>query len=153
MIQRIQSVYLLLAGIAMAVMFFLPLGSFFGDDCYFVFGLRGLSELVCLKEVNVNTIPLFITAAAAGLLSIVSIFLFHDRLLQVKLIRFNILINLAVVIFMYFGYIDPIVKKTATTVEYGSGVYFPLISLVLLFLAMRAVLNDEKKVRAADRLR
>ncbi|MGB4204599.1 MAG: DUF4293 domain-containing protein [Bacteroidales bacterium] len=148
MIQRIQSVYLFLAAIAIAVMFFFPIA--YSDTLDFYFGLRGISDDTFL---NVNTKPLIIIAVVLILLAVFSIFMYKNRLLQMRVIRFGVLLDLAFIIVIYFGYIDSISQKANVEVQYKTGIYFPLIMLVFLILAIRAIMADEKKVRAADRLR
>jgi hypothetical protein len=150
MIQRIQTVYLFVAAAAIVAMFFFPVASFFGDTYYFNLKLSSISDDT---YVAINTIPLIVMAAILIVMIFSCIFAFRNRLLQIKLIRFTVLLNLAFIIIIYFGYIDNIVKKANVEVQYQTGVYFPLIALIFLILAMRGVMNDEKKVRAADRLR
>ena len=155
MIQRIQSVYLFLAATAVAVMFFFPIANFYSDLYYFYLKLGGISDETFL---SINTIPLIAMAVIIIVLIVFSIFIYKNRLLQARMIRFGILIDISFIIVLYFGYIDNIIKSfknegTMIDVEYKAGIYFPLIVLILLVLAMRGVLNDEKKVRAADRLR
>lgn len=150
MIQRIQSVYLFLAAITIATMFFFPVASFYGDAIYFNLKLVGISDDT---YVSINTIPLIAIALVLITLLLVSIFLFKNRLLQIRMIRFGLLLDLAFIIVIYFGYIDTVVKKADVKEEYDAGVYFPLIALVLLILSIRGVMADEKKIRAADRLR
>jgi hypothetical protein len=155
MIQRIQSVYLFLAAIAVVMMFFFPIANFYSDLYYFYLNLVGISDETFL---SINTIPLIAIAVILLALITLSIFIYKNRLLQVRIIRFAVLIDISLIIVLYFGYIDNIIKSfktegTTFEVEYKAGIYFPLIVLILLVLAMRGVLSDEKKVRAADRLR
>ncbi|MDP2423470.1 MAG: DUF4293 domain-containing protein [Bacteroidales bacterium] len=150
MIQRIQSVYLAVAVIAITVMFFFPVSSFYGNEFFFSFGLMGVSDQTL---VEIKVWPLQIMAGMLIGLTLVSIFLFKNRLLQTRIIRIALLLDLAFIIMIYFGYVDVIVKKAKMSAQYEAGSYFPLIAIVFLLLAMRAVLSDEKKVRSADRLR
>ncbi len=150
MIQRIQSVYLFLAAIAVAVMFFFPIANFYSDTFYFYLSLGGISDDTF---VTINTIPLIIIAVVLILLAVFSIFMYKNRLLQMRVLRFGVLFDLAFIIVIYFGYIDSISQKANVEVQYKTGIYFPLIMLVFLILAIRSIMADEKKVRAADRLR
>jgi hypothetical protein len=155
MIQRIQSVYLFLAVIALVAMFFFPLANFYGDMYYFFLSLDGVSDETIGR---INTIPLIVMAGVLIALIFSGIFSYKNRMFQVRLVRFAVLLNIAFIIIIYFGYIDNIVKDSAKQnaileVQYKAGIYFPLIVLVFLILAIRGVMQDEKKVRAADRLR
>ncbi len=150
MIQRIQSILLLLAGVAVALMFFFPVASFYGNESYFSFGITGVSDAAL---VAITTWPLQATAILLTVLSLLSIFLFKNRMAQYRVVRFALLVDLGFIIMMYFGYIDVIVKKANVSAQFEAGTYFPLVAIVLLLLAARAILSDEKKVKAADRLR
>lgn len=150
MLQRIQSVFLFLAAIAIAMMYFFPVANFYGDKHYFYLNLSGISDNTF---VTINTIPLLVVSLLIIVFILATIFLYKNRLLQTKIIRFSILLTIGFIIILYFGYIDTIRKAAEVDVQYKIGIYFPLIALVWLILAMRAVMNDEKKVRAADRLR
>lgn len=156
MIQRIQSVYLFIAAIATAAMFYFPVTSFYLNKySYFNLSLNGISDE---KFGVVNTIPLIVTTVLLIVLIFSGIFLYKNRLLQIKIIRFGVLLNIGFIIILYFGYIDKIVsdfinKGEIIEVEYRFGSYIPLVTIVLLILAISGVMKDEKKVRAADRLR
>jgi hypothetical protein len=89
---------------------------------------------------------------ASAVLAFITIFLFKNRKLQFVLNRLNILFHLILLgIFVYrmlnlSGGIEKISEK-------GIGVVFPLISIVLLVLANRAIKKDEDLVKSVDRLR
>ncbi len=150
MIQRIQSAYLALAAIAIGAMFFFPVCNFYSDQFFFEFGLTGVSDQTL---VEIKVWPLQVMAAGLMIISLFSIFLYKKRTFQMRIIRIAVLLDLAFIIMTYFGYVDVIVKKVAVSSQYEFGSYLPLITLVFLILALRAVMGDEKKIRAADRLR
>jgi hypothetical protein len=156
MIQRIQSVYLFLAALAMGAMFLFPLASFFLNKySHFYLSLTGISDE---NFGSVNTIPLIITAIILIVLILSGIFAYKNRLLQIKIIRFGVLLNIGLIIILYFAYIDKIAtdfinKGDLLEVQYKIGSYIPLISIIFLILAIRGVMKDEKKILAADRLR
>lgn len=150
MIQRIQTVFLLIASALIGVMFFFPIADFFADDFYFRLFIHRISDETF---VDVNTTPLIIMSAVLILLPLVTVFIYHKRWLQIRFVRFSILLNLAMIIMLYFGYTDVIATRADVTVTYRAGAYFPLASLALLVLAMRFIMNDEKKIRSSGRLR
>jgi hypothetical protein len=116
----------------------------------FVFDLYTLENggVVFAKD-NMTYLGLFMASAA---LAFITIFLFKNRKLQFVLNRFNILLNLILLgIFVYriltlSGGIDKVSEK-------GIGVILPIISIVLLVLANRAIKKDEDLVKSVDRLR
>lgn len=72
---------------------------------------------------------------------------FKDRKKQFVINRLNMLINLALVVFLVIRVFntEAIVTETAAV--------FPLLSIILLSLANRLIMKDERLVRAADRIR
>ena len=137
MIQRIQSLYMLLvAAIA--------------GGLTFVFSLYTLENgaEVFAKDDLVH-LGLFMASAA---LALITIFLFKNRKLQFVLNRFNILFHL--ILLGLFVYRILIISGEVNEIsEKGIGVVLPLISIVLLVLANRAIKKDEDLVKSVDRLR
>lgn len=146
MIQRIQSIFLLLAGGGALGVFGLPFAStpqavssssIFADARYNVFDNPALLALFGL----------------GGALALISILVFKNRKLQMRLTIFSfiaILIGsiLGVVFFMTnsSGMGDIVVNDEA-------GVYLPVAALVCALLAYRFISKDDKLVRSMDRLR
>ncbi len=143
MIQRVQSIYLLLAGIFSG-----------GVMTFFTLWQRGGSGQNILDLFNEQTIieksvpVLFFTSA---LLSIITIFLFKNRKMQFVLGRINILIN-----FLLLGlliYLSQTLSGETTVSEKGIGMFIPVIVVVLLVLANKAIRKDENLVKSVNRLR
>ena len=143
MIQRIQSIYLLLAGvISGGLIFFVNLwstlkGNVSGIDLLF-------SNSFIEKAVSVN---FFLSA----LLSIVAIFLFKNRKLQFVLGRLNILINL--ILLGLLIYLMLTLSGEAMVSEKGIGMFLPIVVVLLLVIANKAIKKDEDLVKSVDRLR
>ncbi len=162
MIQRIQTVYLIAAAL------FVMLGLVFN---YFQAGSNTQAEM--FEEVTISAIsidyhqdaevvhsenPAFLTALTLlGFLLIGSIvFLFRNRLLQVKLIRLSILLIAANLLLIFFYYADEakaMLQAEPEFIHYSWGVYLSIAAMLLLFLAQKAIIRDEQLVRSADRLR
>lgn len=158
MIQRIQSIYLFLAAICLAVMFFVPLS---------VHSFRGLSvpfELLSKSGGEEITASMMITIwpLVAAVLLLVGmilavIFMYARRQRQMRWVMAAVLLNMVVIIAVFWmarllaAALDP--ESVDQVVEYQLGAYLPVGSLLLLILAHRGIRRDEHKVRAADRLR
>ena len=84
-----------------------------------------------------------------------SIFLYKDRITQMKIVRIAILLQIILIALIFFVYAKIIETNLAASPDYldETGIYFTLISLVFLILANRSIMKDEKLVRSADRLR
>jgi len=154
MIQRIQSIFLFLASIAIALVFFFPLANFFSENYSVQFWVTGIIKHTEFSDnVNISSLPLLIIVPFIALLSFITIFLYKNRKIQLKLIKFNILLNIILIALYFFYFINNIEEITFANADYLEGSFFPLISLVFFILAFRAIRKDEKLVRSADRLR
>ena len=138
-IQRIQSVYLFFAAILAVAFFMFPFASaeiqstgFFDDGIF-----NYLDHLV-----------LTILSIAVLLLCVLPIFLYNNRNLQMSLIKINLLSLLLLLILLIYFFL-------AISHKYYFGVSFfvPMVVIIFLFLAYRAIGQDEKLVRDSDRLR
>lgn len=146
MIQRIQSIFLLLASLATFGLFGLPFAStpnavgqssLFGDTIY-----------------NLNdSIPLMIIFGVGGLLAFGAIFLFKNRKLQSNLGRFALIANIIGLVLAIILFYQDMNTLGATEPSDEAGVYMPFIAVVFLGLALRFIGKDEKLVKSMDRLR
>lgn len=158
MIQRIQTLYLALAFIALALLFAFPLAQFFAENGAFVFSVKGLKNMVPGEPNAFNPLvflPLILTAIGIGLLAVFTIFQFKNRSFQVKLTNIGVLASIALIMGIFFLYIPMIEKKIGIVPDYSKafGIYLPLVALVFMVMANRAIKRDDKLVRSADRLR
>jgi hypothetical protein len=158
MIQRIQTLYLSLAFIAMALLFAFPLAQFFSEHGAFIFTVKGLKNMVPGDPNAFNPmifLPLITVVIGIGLLVLYTIFQFKNRSFQIKLTNIGVLSSVALIIGIFFLYIPMIEKKINIVPDYSKafGIYLPLVALVFLVLANRAIKRDDKLVRSADRLR
>ncbi len=136
MIQRIQTIYLLLATL---VSIGLP----------FVFSLYADAEgqAVWAKD-DILWMSFF---GGSALLSFIIIFLYKKRQNQFVLGRLTIIVNF--VLLGVLVYRSQILSGGTAVLEKGIGMIIPLISIVLLALANKAIKRDEDLVKSVDRLR
>ena len=85
------------------------------------------------------------------LLAIFSILKYKNRKLQFVLNRLNIISNF--VLLGVFVYRTLTLSGETLVSEKGIGVLFPIISIVFLVLANKAIKRDEDLVKSVDRLR
>lgn len=136
MIQRIQSIYLLLVALISSVVSTLVP---YGFD-------QNNNEL--LVQDNLLVLGMF---AGSAVLAVVSIFLFKNRQLQFVLGRINILLNF--ILLGVFVYWSLTLSGETLVSEKGIGMLLPIISIVLLVVANKAIKKDENLVKSVDRLR
>lgn len=135
MIQRIQSIYLSLAFIVMAVLpFVFPLWNENNKEIYF------MTNILYTVFFGLST-----TLAITSLLS------FKKRQHQFVLNRLNIILNL--ILLGLFVYRTLNLSGGATAPEKGIGMFLPIATILLLVLANRAIKKDEDLVKSVDRLR
>lgn len=158
MIQRIQTVFLLLAIAATVCQFFFPLASFFSEYAYYklyIHELKGMTPDVESPFSAFFTFPLLITNVAAGLIMLLTIFLYKKRRLQMRMLRIAFLMLLVFIALLFFYFVPAVEDEIGAIPDYQSdyGIYFPFIALIFMILADRYIKKDEKLVRASDRLR
>lgn len=141
MIQRIQSVWLLLAAIVMATIFYFP--------------IYHTSATSALPPTIGNNPVAIVLAAISIILSLVAIFRFKNRKSQTTLTWLNILVCAGLQAWLFFSIsrFRGLPENAATPGYYWIGTFVPLVVLVLLFLAKAGIRKDEKLVKSLDRLR
>lgn len=137
MIQRIQTVWLFLAAVVVAITLYFP-----------IFKLADGSPLG-LQDKYLG----ILLVAASSILSLFTLFNFKKRNTQLKMIWVNVLLVLALLVYMFLT-IDN--ARTALPMEGGSyqlGAFIPVVALIFLFLARAGIRKDVKLLKAYDRLR
>lgn len=154
MIQRVQTLYLLVGFLLISAMINMPLLQLMADNGdLFYFKSYGV---VSAGEDSVNiymTWPLVIMFVVIALISLVSIFLYKNRVLQIRLIIYNMILLVGLIGMIFFFYTTftnefGVVKKTLEI-----AVTFPLVALIVNYLALRNIRKDEAIIRSMDRLR
>ena len=160
MIQRIQTLYLLLVVALGITLCFVPVVQFVTpEDAEVVraWELRALG----MTETTVTELPaielnglwgLLLASVLIPVLALVDIFLYNKRLLQARLNIFTIMLCLG-----YYGVLAIYIYLAKMVIDVDVYVMgwacLPLVCLVLTSMATRRILKDEAMVRAADRLR
>lgn len=150
MIQRKQSVFLLIAFIASVVCLCLPIGSFEPQAMGVSFKMYNLMVMLGTGA-DYSVCGLFGLLLISSALSLSTIFLFKNRMLQSRMCLCNLF--LLVAWYIVFGVMTRNVISVDTDFHVAFAVCLPAISIVLIFMARIAILKDEKLVRAADRIR
>jgi hypothetical protein len=88
---------------------------------------------------------------ASAILSILTVFLFKDRKLQFVIGRVIVLINLFLLVLLI--YLSLTLSGETSVSEKGIGMFLPILVILLIVLANKAIKKDEDLVKSADRLR
>ena len=136
MLQRIQTVYLILALLVSGVLpFVFPLWKAMDGKDYFFMA-------------DMTYVTLFGLSISVSLLGILS---YKKRQNQFVLGRLNMIFNL--ILLGLFVYRTLNLSGEASVSEKGIGMFLPIVSIVLLVLANKAIKKDEDLVKSVDRLR
>lgn len=144
MIQRIQSIYLLVVFLLLGVVSNLV-------SLWTVNNNVSQTLLDLLKEEEILLKTVTISYYIGSLLALLAIFLFKNRQLQFVLGRVNILINLFLVGALI--YLSLNLPGETVVSEKGIGMFLPVVAILFLVLANKAIKKDEDLVKSVDRLR
>ena len=144
MIQRIQSLYLLIgAVISLGLTFVFSVWTTVANSVYYIM------DLLTQDATTIKMIPILFIIS--GVMSLISIFLFKNRKNQFIVNRLNILINLILLGILIYHLLT--LSGEMQVSEKGIGAVLPIVVIVLLVLANKAIKKDEDLVKSVDRLR
>lgn len=155
MIQRIQTVYLLITAILVGTLCIVPLAHGIASDAIsYPVSIWGFVNRTPSPDSYsgswLNLAAGFVSIITA-ILAIVTIFLYKKRILQKKLchILLVLLILLCVTLVVY------LVQTSALFEGFKLSVIcaFPIIAFIMIILARKGIIHDEKLVRSLDRIR
>jgi hypothetical protein len=137
MVQRIQTLYLIIALVINgALPFYFPLWTLSNNTEYYFM----TNELYTILFGLCTT------------LSLISILFYKKRQHQFVLNRLTIILNLILLgLFVYRSL--SLSGETPAVSEKGIGMFLPIVAIVLLVLANKAIKKDEDLVKSVDRLR
>lgn len=146
MIQRKQTIWLLLAALISACVFFF--------DLYFIKTVTDGVETITHLRVN-DHFPTLLIALIMIILPVVTIFMFKNRKRQRNMAMVSLLATISFIAMVLMR--ANTMNETATgtgEASYWIGSVLPVISIIFLILAIIGINKDEKMVRASyDRLR
>ena len=156
MIQRIQTLYLLLSGLLMLVPLFLPVVAFVVPDAGAVYemGAAGVEAPNGEGELIYPAWALFALNILIVLLSYIAIFLYKKRSLQMRMTMFNLILKIGfygLLVFYVQGFKGDLGMVSEVSARVWTAV--PLVAMILDYLAHRGIAIDDRTIRYMDRLR
>ncbi|MBK5722154.1 DUF4293 domain-containing protein [Dysgonomonas sp. Marseille-P4677] len=149
MIQRIQSIFLLLTALLMAATIFCPLVEIVNEGAALLATFHSFGIGADFPTWGVLTF-----AILSALLAFINIFLYKKRKLQINI---GYLTALSIVIYYVTSmvYINSFLGKidNSYTLNVQIGIIFPVIALIFDLLAISRIKKDEKLVKSLDRIR
>jgi peptidoglycan/LPS O-acetylase OafA/YrhL len=141
MIQRIQSVWLLLAGFAGLLTYKLPLWKSVVSD--------GTEK----KFMGPQSLLLFVIIVGSSLLAWAAIFLYKNRKLQKQLCWLGVFLSLVIIVLEYLLVVDFKQSLNLTESSWQIGAILPVLMVILFIMAISGIRKDEKLIKSLDRLR
>ena len=146
MIQRVQSLLLLLGAAAVFGLFKLP----FGMTSSSIASSGLFSDSVYTIQDHIALLGIF---TAAGLLALIAIFLFKNRNLQKVFSRLSVVANIIGIILVFVFFMQDATNMGTAEPTEGMGLGLPILSIIFTLFAIRFINKDDKLVRSMDRLR
>lgn len=144
MIQRVQTIYLFVAFIINGALIFV-FNLWENTVKNLVFAIDLLEE----SSILLKSIPIMFFLSS--LLSFIAVFLFKNRQTQFVIGRLAILINL--ILLGILIYVSLTLPGETIVFKKGIGMFLPILAILLLVMANKAIKKDEDLVKSVDRLR
>lgn len=155
MIQRIQTIYLLIVVILSGITLLTVQAGFVGnaDAAQYILNYKGVFQVQSTgMDFVKNVWALTALCVLIPTIAVATIFVYKKRLLQIRLSIIN-----SVLLAGYYGLLFIYLWQTGTTLDaewYLEMVTaFPLVNIILTFLAIRAIGKDEALIKSLNRLR
>jgi hypothetical protein len=147
MIQRIQTVYLFISALLIASLMKLKLADLSVNEELYTFFARGIYSG---ENLVYNGIAILILVWLIAVLHFAVIFLYKKRMAQIRILVFTFVLLLGLFgLFFFFSYTGFTGAKAAFKIP----VVFPIVAIILDYLAIRAIGKDEALVRSLNRIR
>jgi len=155
MIQRIQTLYIFLITVLSVIFFGRGIITFSeGTDSLLKLSFSGLTREAGMQsfEIIENVLPITLLIILIPILSIVTIFIFKKRFLQLIFAKILMaLISVLIIVLIIYSYL--ILKKYDAELALGFKMIIPVMQLSLSYLAYRGIRKDDDLVKSYDRLR
>ena len=149
MIQRIQTVWLLIASVLAILMFFYPVAELNNEKELMIYSFQSLNLFGIAGFIKTGYIIAGLSVLIA-FFSFTAIFLYKRRTLQMRLCTVISLLDIFLLVLIVVFSVN---KANSPVVSIGLSGILPLIIFILVLMARRAVRRDDLLVKAADRIR
>ena len=152
MIQRIQTVFLLLSAILSGLLLFGNLLEVSADGNIFQLTLSEFLQIAPKHETISSFYYLTVIVAIACVLSFFAIFLYKKRKLQMRICMFAVILMFGVTLLLTYN-IFSIYSTPNQVISYSIKITYPPLIIIFLLLAYRGIFRDELLIRSLNRLR
>jgi len=152
MIQRKQTVFLLLAVIVSICCLCMPIAELVPKTMSAPSQMYNLWIVDGDGNHDFSTWPLFAILLITAAIALIAIFQFKKRIQQARLCLINIFLLVAwYIVFAFYAFST--LEQDGMSLSYGIPLALPAVSIILNFMARHGILADEKLVRSMDRIR
>ncbi len=154
MLQRIQSLYLLTASVILLPLYSKVIAKLQISEDLFVnfYHNRMVGNNVELFA-EVSTWPVSFLLSIIILITLISVFLYKNRMRQIRFCVFNIILQFGLVGLIYFYTKYFLHKSGGIQSVFMWPILLPFITIVLCYMAVKKIQKDESLVRSVDRIR
>jgi len=155
MIQRIQTVYLLLIVIISGFIMFTPVADLISHatNLNYLVDFKGISLIKPTgNTLESNTWGLMTITAVVPIIALITIFSYKNRVKQIRLSVINMIFMVGYYLVL-LSYLWPACVRLQADWHLHIAAVLPIINLILNFLAIGAIGKDENLVKSLDRLR
>ena len=153
MIQRIQTIYLSIAVILTSALFYTKLVTLSTKDTLYTMFYNGVfTGETAGGEPVMGMLAFTILLYVSILIGVITIFMYKKRLLQIRIAALNIGLQIGLTALIYF-FAKTAGRELDAVYSFHYSMVFPLISVVLLIMAIKAIGKDEALIRSMDRIR
>jgi hypothetical protein len=156
MIQRKQSIFLLIVTVLMSWTLVRPYAELVLSDGYtLVFYSLFIEKHATVLETEIikYTVPLFVLILATASLNLLNIFLYTRRILQIRLCLASAVLLLLITLTMLYYYTMARYSNDYTLHAYRLAAIFPILGIIMNFLAFRGINHDQALIKSYDRIR
>lgn len=155
MIQRIQTLFLLIAAAFAILTFTFPFASFSSEGITLIemnaFSITNINQENMLN-ISTNVFAIGTLSVIICALCLLDIMLFTNRTIQIRFTTYTlILIILHITVITIYAFLIASNHKLNFTPEFG--IIAQIVSLILVILALKKIKKDEALVRSIDRIR
>ncbi|MEG0947903.1 MAG: DUF4293 domain-containing protein [Bacteroidales bacterium] len=153
MIQRIQTLFLLIGTALISLMLFLPLAIISTYNTQYLLKADALINVMKDNQAELISFPLLIMLAVMVLVPLIAIFLYKKRMLQIRVTIFSSILNALFYALFFYEYSS--IMKSLPVGEYmptsfGWVLVCPAIAIIFNILAIRKIGQDEMLIRSLN---
>jgi hypothetical protein len=156
MIQRKQSIFLLITAVLLSWLLVRPYAELRLEDghrlTFYCLTIRNFTTPQDFEIIR-HTIMLFMLIIVTGALNFVNIFLYNRRIIQLRMCLVSSALLVIILLTMLYYYITVRNGVNYTIHLFRLAAVFPIVGLIMNFLAYRAINQDEMLVKSYDHLR